>query len=144
MVLTVVEPLYTASVTVQGGREGRAASADGSLDLSLTAPVEMDGPGTGTNPEELFAAGYAACFQSALSLVAEREGIDASASRVTADVLLGRTDDEGYALAVTLTVSVPGLDDEQTRRLIAATHEVCPYSRATRGNIVVDLVAGQA
>lgn len=144
MVLTITEPLYTAHVTVQGGREGRARSADGQLDLSLTAPVGMDGPGTGTNPEELFAAGYAACFQSALSMVAEREGLDASESRVASAVTLGRTEDEGYALAVTLTVAIPGVGQDETRRLAELTHQVCPYSRATRGNIAVELAVADA
>ncbi len=139
-----VEEIYTARVTVQGGREGRARNADGTLDLQLVAPGDADTPTVGTNPEELFAAGYAACFQSALSMVADAEGIDASASRVDSSVTLGKDADEHYGLAVTLSVHIPGQDADTVRRLLEKTHHVCPYSRATRGNIDVHLEVAAA
>jgi Ohr subfamily peroxiredoxin len=141
MVANLSETLYTAHVTVQGGREGTARSDDGRLDVTLTAPTETGGSGTGTNPEQLFAAGYAACFQSALSGVAQRQDIDASASRIESSVQLGRTDEGSYGLAITLRVMIPSVDESTTRELIEAAHQVCPYSHATRGNIAVTLEA---
>ena len=104
-------------------------------------PLEMGGSGDGTNPEELFAAGYSACFHSALALVARQEGVPLVDSAVTSEVGLGRGENGGFGLAVELQVSLPGLEQEVAERLIARAHEVCPYSNATRGNIEVNLVA---
>lgn len=138
--LTPDPVLYTARATSTGGRGGRAVSDDGILDVALTAPKELGGPGTGTNPEQLFAAGYSACFNSALAGVARREKIDATGSTVTANVAFGRAGD-GYALAVELQVAIPGQDLADVDRLAHAAHAVCPYSVATRGNVPVTITA---
>jgi Ohr subfamily peroxiredoxin len=130
--------LYTATVTADGGREGRAASDDGKLDVTVSVPKELGGPGTGTNPEQLFAAGFAACFHSALQLVARKSKQDIGSSSVTARVGLGAVEGgKGYGLAVNLQVSVPALDRDQAATLVAQADAVCPYSNATRGNIAV-------
>lgn len=129
--------MYATEVTVTGGREGAALSADGRLNLQLTAPTAQGGEGT--NPEQLFAAGYGACFLSALSLVAKRNktplGPDAT---LTASVSLGKIG-EDFALAVVLDVRLPGMEKAQAESLVALAHQVCPYSRATRNNIEVQL-----
>ena len=131
--------LYTAEVTSTGdGRNGHVVSSDHRLDLDLAFPAEMGGSGDGTNPEQLFAASYSACFHSALRLVARRAGVDPGESTVTAQVGIG-AEAEAYELMVTLVIAVPGLDREKTRELADAAHQVCPYSRATRGNISVEL-----
>lgn len=131
--------LYTAAATSTGdGRSGHVVSSDHRLDLDLAPPVEMGGSGDGTNPEQLFAAGYSAWFHSALRLVARRARVDPGESTVTAEVGIGPEGD-AYGLVVTLIIHVPGLDREQTRELAEAAHQVCPYSRATRGNISVEL-----
>ncbi len=132
--------LYTARVTVAGGRTGSVTSQDGVLDMSLTAPTETGGPGTGTNPEQLFAAGYAACFTSAVAAVARGENIDVTGITTVGEVDFGPVG-TGYGLAVRLRVTVPGLDRGKTSELITRAHQVCPYSVATRGNIPVELVA---
>ena len=134
MTETITETLYTANVTAEGGRDGHARSDDGRLDVRLSPPTD-EASGDGTNPEQLFAAGYAACFQSALAHVASGEEIDTSNSRIDASVALGTTTDEHFALAVTMRVALPGLDRATAQRLIDAAHETCPYARATRGNI---------
>ena len=132
--------LYTAEATVQGGREGHARSSDGKLVVDLSTPKEMGGAGgQGTNPEQLFAAGYAACFQSALMLVARRQKIDASQSTITSQVGIGPTGDGGFGLEVALRVSIPGIDQATGEQLLEQAHQVCPYSNATRGNIPVTL-----
>ncbi|WP_320781147.1 organic hydroperoxide resistance protein [Streptomyces sp. CRN 30] len=132
--------LYTAAATATHGREGRAVSSDGKLDLALSAPTEMGGDGKGTNPEQLFAAGYAACFGSALGLVGRAAKVDVSDAAVTAEVGIGK-EGEGFALAVTLRVELPeSVDKETGRKLVEQAHQVCPYSNATRGNIPVELV----
>ncbi|CAN5424502.1 organic hydroperoxide resistance protein OhrR [soil metagenome] len=134
-----MQPLYTAEATATGGREGRASSSDGVLDLALAVPKEMGGPGgDATNPEQLFAAGYAACFHSALTLVARREREKVEGSSVTADVGIGQ-DGGGFGLAVELKVALPGVERDTAEALVAKAHEVCPYSKATRGNIEVTL-----
>lgn len=133
--------LYTAVATAEGGRNGRSQSLDGNLDVRIVPPKELGGTGDGTNPEQLFAAGYAACFQSAMHLVAKAQGHDLTDSSVTAEVDLGTDDGSRFSLAVRLIVSVPELDHDATQQLLEATHRVCPYSNATRGNIPVDLVA---
>ncbi|MEV6176236.1 organic hydroperoxide resistance protein [Streptomyces sp. NPDC052016] len=130
--------LYTAVATAENGRAGRVATDDGKLDLVVDPPVEMGGSGAGTNPEQLFAAGYSACFQGALGVVARQEGADVSGSTVTAKVGIGRNDD-GFGLIVEITATVPHVDAETARALIKKAHEVCPYSKATRGDITVTL-----
>lgn len=135
-----MDALYTAVATATHGREGRAVSSDGRLDLQLALPVEMGGDGQGTNPEQLFAAGYAACFAGALGLVGRRAKVDLGDAAVTGEVGIGKQG-EGFALAVTLRVELPDSVDEATgRKLVEQAHQVCPYSNATRGNIPVELV----
>ncbi len=132
--------IYTAAATTTHGRDGRAVSSDGRLDLKLARPAEMGGNGQGTNPEQLFAAGYSACFASALDLVGRRAHVDVSDATVTAEVGIGKQG-EGFGLAVTLRVELPDPVDEETgRKLVEQAHQVCPYSNATRGNIEVELV----
>lgn len=135
-----MDTLYTAVATATHGRDGRAVSTDGKLDLQLAVPVEMGGNGQGTNPEQLFAAGYAACFASALGLVGRQAKVDVSDAAVTGEVGIGKQG-EGFGLAVTLRVELPESVDEATgRTLVEQAHQVCPYSNATRGNIPVELV----
>jgi osmotically inducible protein OsmC len=132
--------VYTATATASG-RDGRAVSSDGKLDVKLSMPVEMGGDGAGTNPEQLFAAGYAACFATAMKLVAPRQNLDVSDASVTAEVGLAPNGAGGYTLNVTLRVELPDhVSPQAAHELLAATHQVCPYSNATRGNIPVDLV----
>jgi Ohr subfamily peroxiredoxin len=132
--------LYTAEATATGGRDGRAVSSDGKLDILLVPPVELGGADVpGTNPEQLFAAGYAGCFHSALKLVAQRMKLDASDSTVTARVGLGPDENRGFGLEVELQVALPHVEGDAAHKLVAKAHEVCPYSNATRGNIPVDL-----
>jgi lipoyl-dependent peroxiredoxin len=131
--------LYTAEAVSTGdGRNGHVVTSDGKLDLDLALPPEMGGSGAGTNPEQLFAAGYAACFHSALRLVAGREQAALGDSTVTAQVAIG-PEGEAFGLVVTLVIHAPGLEREKVRELAEAAHQVCPYSRATRGNISVEL-----
>jgi osmotically inducible protein OsmC len=138
--IAVEKVLYTAKATAQGGRDGKVASNDGKLDVVVAPPVEMGGSGHGTNPEQLFAAGYAACFHSALKLVARKSRQDADASTVTAEVGIGPINGgAGYGLEVVLEVSLPGVDRAVAEELVAKAHQVCPYSNATRGNLNVDL-----
>jgi osmotically inducible protein OsmC len=137
----LIKPLYTARATATGGRAGHSVTDDGLLDVHLKPPKEMGGPGGATNPEQLFAAGYAACFQSALGVVGRREGVDTADSLVEADVSIGTIGGGGYGLAVALKVSIPGVDSDTTLRLAEAAHQVCPYSNATRGNIEVTVEA---
>jgi Ohr subfamily peroxiredoxin len=131
--------LYTAVATARGGREGEVVSDDGVLDLTLERPTELGGPeGDHTNPEQLFAAGYAACFHSALKRVAKEQGLDVEPSEITAKVSLGR-DGKAFGLAVTLVGALPTLDPPDGEKLMQEAHQVCPYSRATRDNIDVVL-----
>jgi Ohr subfamily peroxiredoxin len=139
MPVQTVDVLYTAVATAENGRDGRVATDDGKLDVVVNPPREMGGSGDGTNPEQLFAAGFSACFQSALGVVARREKADISGSTVTARVGLGRTRDGGFGLTVELTASLPGQDRETALQLVKEAHRVCPYSRATEGNIEVTL-----
>ena len=134
-----MDVLYTAAATARGGREGEVVSDDGVLDLSLTLPKDLGGPGGDhTNPEQLFAAGYAACFHSALKRVAGAQEVDVEGSSITARVGLGM-EGKAFGLAVTLVGQFPTLDRQQGEQLMHAAHEVCPYSRATRGNVDVQL-----
>jgi Ohr subfamily peroxiredoxin len=132
--------LYTATAHATGdGRNGHARSEDGILDVDMRVPREMGGPGGAANPEMLFAAGYAACFHSALKVVARQEKVGVDGSEVAASVGIGPLDNGGFGLAVELRVSIPDLDRDTAEKLVARAHEVCPYSNATRGNIPVTL-----
>lgn len=136
-----IKPLYTASVTTTGGRDGRAVSSDGVLDVELTTPRELGGQGgEATNPEQLFAAGYSACFIGALKFVAsqQKQTLPADTS-ITAQIGIGQIPG-GFGLEAELQISLPGLDRELAQQLVDAAHQVCPYSNATRGNIDVRLV----
>lgn len=135
--------IYTAQATVTGGRaEGHGVTSDGALDVQLRRPVEMGGEGGGTNPEQLFAVGYAACFEGALGVAARRERVDLGDVSIDSEVSLAPNAERGYELAVALHVTLPAIEDSaQAVRLVAAAHEVCPYSNATRGNIAVALTA---
>ena len=134
-----MDVLYTAVATARGGREGEVVSDDGVLDLTLTLPKDLGGPGGDhTNPEQLFAAGYAACFHSALKRVAGQQQLDVEGSSITARVGLG-IDGKAFGLAVTLVGAFPTLDAADGEQLMHDAHQVCPYSRATRGNIDVHL-----
>lgn len=141
MVTELIKPLYTAEATAVGGRDGHVRSADGNLDTDVKPPVEMGGPGGATNPEELFAAGYAACFQSAMGVVARRQKVSVDGSTVTGKVTIGTIEGGGFGLAVQLDVHIPDVDEATVQSVIEAAHQVCPYSNATRGNIAVTLVA---
>jgi Ohr subfamily peroxiredoxin len=135
--------LYTAEATVTGGRQsGHGRTNDGALDVQLRSPKEMGGEGGGTNPEQLFAVGYAACFESALGVVGRRERAEVGDVSIDSRVSLLPTAERGFILAVELDVTLPQVRDrEQAARLVAAAHQVCPYSNATRGNIDVTLTA---
>ncbi len=133
--------IYTAVATATGeGRNGHTRSSDGRVDLDLAVPKEMGGSGEGANPEQLFAAGYAACFHSALKRMASEAHEKIGDSSVTAEVGIGRNGAGGFGLEVTLHVELGGVDQSTGERLVSAAHEVCPYSNATRDNIPVTLV----
>ena len=130
---------YVTSATATGGRAGHVTSADGLVDFDLAQPGTTPEPAV--NPETLFAAGYAACFQGALANRAKTKRLDTSDSKVTAHVSFGPSEDGGFGLAVELEVSIPGMDQAQAQELVELAHEFCPYSKATRDNIVVTLTA---
>ena len=135
-----MKTLYTAEALATGaGRDGHVRSADGRIDMDLAIPKDMGGSGNGANPEELFAAGYAACFHSALQNVARRAKADLGDSSVGAKVGIGPNDAGGFQLEVTLEVVIPDLEHDQAQELVEQAHQVCPYSNATRGNIEVTL-----
>ena len=130
--------LYTALAHVTGGRDGAAKTDDGKLDVKLAPPKELGGNGAGTNPEQLFAAGYAACFIGAMRLVAGNEKIAVPQGlAIDADVSLGKDAQDHFRLGVVFNIALPGMDKAAAEALVAKAHEVCPYSRATRGNIDV-------
>ncbi|MDH2426494.1 organic hydroperoxide resistance protein [Sphaerisporangium sp. TRM90804] len=132
--------IYTASA-ISEGRDSRAVSSDGRLDVRLALQKELGGDGAGTNPEQLFAAGYAACFATSMKLVAGQQGLDVADASVTAEVGLSPNGKGGYELDAVLRVKLPGtLTAEQARTLLDTTHRVCPYSNATRGNMPVELL----
>jgi osmotically inducible protein OsmC len=135
--------LYTATATAEGGRDGHTASDDGKLDVKLSPPAELGGPadGIGTNPEQLFAAGYASCFHSAVKLVAQRLKVDPEGSTVTAKVGFGSIEaGPGFGLSVELVVHLPNIADrEQALDVVERSHKVCPYSNAVRDNVEVTL-----
>jgi len=141
-----VNVLYRAEATAEGGREGRARTSDGRLEVNLDVPSEMGGSGgPGTNPEQLFAAGYAACFQSSLLRVATGRKLDLADSRVTAQVGIGPADGGGFGLTVAMNLDAPNIAHDDAQALMVRAHELCPYSRATRGNVDVTLsVSGAA
>ncbi|KUH38519.1 MULTISPECIES: organic hydroperoxide resistance protein [Streptomyces] len=130
--------LYTAVATAENGRDGRVATDDGVLDVVVNPPKAMGGSGAGTNPEQLFAAGYSACFQGALAVVARQEKADVSGSEVTAEVGIGKNDD-GFGIIVKISATIPNVDPATAKELLEKAHQVCPYSKATRGNITVEL-----
>jgi lipoyl-dependent peroxiredoxin len=135
-----MEVLYTAEATATGGRKnGRAWSSDGAIDVQINPPKEVGGSGEGTNPEQLFAAGYAACFDNALASVARIEKLTPGQTTVTALVSLAKHPEGGYGLEVELRATIPDLAPEQAQDLLEKAHKRCPYSRATRGNIEVRL-----
>ncbi|MCP3786242.1 organic hydroperoxide resistance protein [Micromonospora sp. A3M-1-15] len=143
--MTTMQVLYTASAQATGdGRDGHVRTSDGGLDLDLAIPKEMGGAGGATNPEQLFAAGYAACFHSALRVVARKARADVSNSVVEAEVGIGPNGSGGYGLAVTLVVDLPAVERSAAQQLVEAAHQVCPYSNATRGNIEVTLTVREA
>lgn len=134
-----MDPIYTASALSTGdGRNGHVRTSDGTLDVDLAVPKEMGGGGGALNPEQLFAAGYAACFHSALRGVARQSGATLADDSVTAEVSLHKQD-VGFGLAVVLRVELPGVAQDVADDLVAKAHQMCPYSNATRGNVVVDL-----
>ena len=140
----MAKPIYTAEATVTGGRaNGHGRTADGILDVQLRLPAEMGGgEEQGTNPEELFAVGYAACFEGALGVVGRREKVEVGDVSIDSHVSLLPNENRGFELAVELDVTLPQVSDpEQAKRIVEAAHQVCPYSNATRGNIDVKLTA---
>jgi Ohr subfamily peroxiredoxin len=135
-----MQNLYTTTAHATGdGRNGHVQSDDGVLDTAVRIPKEMGGEGGATNPEQLFAAGYAACFHSALKFVAAAEAVDTTGTGVSATVSIGMLETGGFGLAVELDVSVPAVDRAIAEAVVAKAHEVCPYSNATRGNIEVTI-----
>lgn len=132
--------IYTGTATATGGREGTATSSDGNLSVTLSTPKALGGAGgEGTNPEQMFAAGYSACFIGALKHVAAAEGVKLDNDiKVTGDVSIGPIE-VGFAIAVKLSVDLSSMDKEQARSLVEKAHQVCPYSNATRGNIEVEI-----
>jgi osmotically inducible protein OsmC len=141
VVTELVKELYTAKATAVGGRAGHVKSSDGLIDVDLRRPVEMGGPGGATNPEQLFAAGYSACFQGALGVVAKKVDVNTDESTVTASVTFGSTEGGNVGLAVALEVHIPDVDLATAQELADGAHQVCPYSHATRGNIKVTVTA---
>lgn len=135
-----MKPLYTAASTATGGRNGHVKSDNGVLDLQVRMPKSLGGANDDfTNPEQLFAAGYAACFDSALNMVIKQAKATTGETSVTAKVSIGQIENGGFGLAVELAVNVPGISVEEAQQLVEKAHQVCPYSNATRGNIEVKL-----
>jgi lipoyl-dependent peroxiredoxin len=141
----MAKALYTAEAQVTGGRaEGHGRTSDGALEVDLRLPPEMGGEGGGTNPEQLFAVGYASCFESAIGVVARRHKAEVGDVSVDSKVALVTTEDRGFTVAVELHVTLPSVEGEQAVEIVRAAHQVCPYSNATRGNIDVVLTANGA
>ena len=134
-----MKTLYTAHGSATGGRDGKGRTDDGKVDVTLSVPKEMGGTGTGTNPEQLFSVGYSACYLGAIKFVAGKEKIKISDdARVSANVSIGERDDkQGFGLAVTLDVSLPGVDKAKAEELTKKAHVVCPYSHSIKGNVQV-------
>ncbi len=134
--------LYTAEAEVTGGRdEGHGRTSDGALEVDIRVPKELGGPGGGTNPEQLFAVGFASCFESAMKVVAARKKLDVSDVKIDSKVMLIPTEERGFGIAAELDVTVPSMDAEGAADVVRAAHKVCPYSNATRGNIDVAFTA---
>ncbi len=137
--MSTIQPLYTAHATSKGGRAGNVKSDDGIIDLNLTLPKSMGGDGKpGSNPEQLFAAGYSACFAGAVGVVARTQNVAVGAFTISADVTIGK-DESGFGIAAKLIGSFPELSKDAAQKVMEAAHQVCPYSKATRGNINVEL-----
>jgi lipoyl-dependent peroxiredoxin len=142
MVEGMAKTLYTAEAHVTGGRDkGHGKTSDGVLEVDLRLPAEMGGQGGGTNPEQLFAVGYAACFEGAIGAVARRAKLETGDAVIDSKVSLHPNEARGFDLSVQLDVTLPSVDAEQAAELVKAAHQVCPYSNATRGNIPVTLTA---
>ncbi len=135
-----MEKLYTAAVTATGGRDGHIKSSDGILDLELRKPKELAGQGGATNPEQLFAAAWGACYLGALGSIAEHDGVDVSEANVNVQVSFNK-DGNSFVLSAELDVHIPGLPHDETQALADKAHRACPYSKATRGNIEVRVTA---
>ena len=134
--------LYTAAAHVTGGRvAGHGRTSDGALEVDLRTPTEMGGDGGGTNPEQLFAVGYAACFEGALAAVARREKLEVGDVEIDSEVMLVTGEERSFTIAVELAVTLPSVEGESAVELVRAAHKVCPYSNATRGNVEVALSA---
>ncbi|MEV1144962.1 organic hydroperoxide resistance protein [Micromonospora sp. NPDC049799] len=140
-----MQVLYTASAKATGdGRDGHVRTSDGTVDVDLAVPKEMGGVGNAANPEQLFAAGYAACFHSALRLVARRAKVDVTGSVVEAEVGIGPNGSGGFGLTVALAVDLPAVERTAAEQIVEQAHQVCPYSNATRGNVEVALTVREA
>jgi lipoyl-dependent peroxiredoxin len=135
-----MKTLYTAIAIAEGGREGKTQSLDGSLVHDLKPPKELGGPGTGTNPEELLAHGWAACFQNAMHTLAKIQKKEIADSSVTCEISLNLDDGASVSLSARMLVTIPDLPEDEARALVEHTHKVCPFSKATEGNIPVELV----
>jgi Ohr subfamily peroxiredoxin len=131
--------LYTAKVRAEGGRDGYVASSDGLLKLKLAQPKSLGGPENATNPEQLFAAGYAACFENAMLYLARKEGQHLTGTSVDATVTLSSSPEGPFQLGVSLAVEISGLAQAEAEELVAEAHKVCPYSNAVRGNVEVEI-----
>lgn len=131
---------YTAKAEITGGRDGRGTTDDNMLDVSLRAPKEQGGPGGGTNPEQLFAVGYGACFRSALDLAGKELDVKTTDAVVNAEVGIGK-EGESFGLSIKLKVSIPDVDTNTAQQVVDRTHELCPYSKAIRGNVPVEVTA---
>ncbi|MDQ0875881.1 osmotically inducible protein OsmC [Paenibacillus sp. V4I3] len=129
--------LYTATVNVKGGRDGKAVSNDGNLNLDLRYPKELGGNGAGTNPEQLFAAGFAACFEGAMGTILRKKNIKAEGITIVSNVTLGKDASDGYVLAMNMDITISGVETSVAEEIVAEAHLVCPYAKATRGNIEV-------
>lgn len=129
--------LYTATVNVKGGRDGKAVSDDNKLSVDLRYPKELGGDGAGTNPEQLLAAGFAACFEGAIGTVLRKREIKAEGTSIVSQVTLGKDANDGFVLAIAMDITIDGLDDTVAEEIVAEAHQVCPYAKATLGNIEV-------
>jgi Ohr subfamily peroxiredoxin len=139
--MKIVEKFFTAQAKAKGGRDGHVTTNNNVLDIDLSTPKEMGGPGKAgaTNPEQLFAAGYAACFEGALGVAARQASVKLEGVTVEAFIGFGKAEDGGYGISADLHVNIPGLEQAQAEQLVEAAHGICPYSRATKGNIEVTL-----